>query len=309
MDTVGWQDLEISRMMLGTVQLGMPYGIANRRGKPEYPEALAMIETAIEGGVNGFDTAASYGESEKVLGRAMRDLGVSDRVVVCTKIRVLTEEERKNRGEGRAAVEASVTESQRRLKLDCLPVVLFHREEDAVLYMDVLEDLRARGRLRYIGVSCDNRPHHAGDFLEDERVSALQISASLLDRRYERAGLLDSARRHETGVFIRSVFLQGLVLMPKESIPRSLEEVLPVRRSLDRIAEDAGIGMHEMALRAMLGREGVTSVLTGAETVEQVRENLEVFERGPLPADVVAAVDAAVPSLPEAVLTPSMWRE
>jgi len=307
METIRWRNFELSRMMLGTVQLGMQYGIANRRGQPDYPQALEMVRTALEGGVNSFDTAASYGVSEQVLGRAISDLGASERVVVVTKIRVLTEEEREDKVQGKRAVEASVTESQSRLKLDCLPIVLFHREADAVRYMDVLDGLRKKGRVRFIGVSCDNRPGRASEFLKDQRISALQLSASVLDRRYDKSGILDRAGECRTAIFVRSVFLQGLLVMPMESIPRSLEKALPVRRSLERIGEESGITLPEMAIRYMLGGKGVTSVLTGVETVEQIRENVQIFGRGPLPSDVVSAIDAAVPVLPEAILTPSMW--
>ena len=63
----------------------------------------------------------------------------------------------------------------------------------------------------------------------------------------------------------------------------------------------------ELAVRTMLAREGVTCVLTGVETLAQLRGNLALFNQGPLPADLLAAVDAAVPELPEAWITPSMW--
>ena len=71
MQTSAWKDCQLSRLMLGTVQFGMPYGVANRMGQPDYGDVLAMVAAAIEGGVNCFDTAAAYGSSEEVLGRAM----------------------------------------------------------------------------------------------------------------------------------------------------------------------------------------------------------------------------------------------
>jgi len=97
---------------------------------------LAIIAAAIEGGVNAFDTAAAYGTSEEVLGRAPHELGVTDRVVVVTKVRPLTPAEFADPGLAGLAIEQSVAESRRRL--DCLPVVLFHRETDAV-HFDALK--------------------------------------------------------------------------------------------------------------------------------------------------------------------------
>jgi len=83
--------------------------------------------------------------------------------------------------------------------------------------------------------------------------------------------------------------------------------VLPVRRALAAVADAAGITLAELALRYMLGQEGVTSVLTGVETVAQIRENIALFNRGPLEAGIMAAIEAAVPELPETILTPGLW--
>lgn len=62
-------DLKISAMTLGTVQLGMEYGIANKSGMPSAQKAFEILDTAIEGGINSFDTSNGYGESEEVLGK------------------------------------------------------------------------------------------------------------------------------------------------------------------------------------------------------------------------------------------------
>ena len=78
--TSTWNNEQLSRLMLGTVQFGMPYGVANRTGQPSYPDVVAILAAAVEGGVNCFDTAAAYGTSEDVLGRALRELGIADRV-------------------------------------------------------------------------------------------------------------------------------------------------------------------------------------------------------------------------------------
>jgi aryl-alcohol dehydrogenase-like predicted oxidoreductase len=306
METGRYADLNLSRLMLGTVQFGLPYGVANRTGQPSYADVRAIVAAAIEGGVTGFDTAAAYGNSEEVLGRALHELGVADRVVVVTKVRWLTPGEMDDDALAARAIEQSVAESQRRLKLDCLPVVLFHRECEA-RHLDVLERLKAKGRLQQVGVSCDNRPGPAAEFAALPAVSALQIPASIMDRRHLRGGSLAAAAAHGVAVLVRSVYLQGLLVMAEEAIPSGLRDVIPVRRRLAAIAGEAGMGLAELAVRYMLAQAGVTSVLTGVETVAQIHANVALFSRGPLAADMLAALDAAVPELPESILTPSLW--
>jgi aryl-alcohol dehydrogenase-like predicted oxidoreductase len=301
-----WNDYRLSRLMLGTAQFGMPYGVANRTGQPTYDEVVAIVAAAVEGGVNCFDTAAAYGTSEEVLGRALHALGIADRVVVVTKVRPLTGAELADRVLASRAIEQSVADSRRRLQLDCLPVVLFHREADAT-HRDVLQRLQAKGWLRFAGVSCDNRPGLATTFVAAGNTSALQLPANVLDRRHQSSGVFQEAASRGVALFVRSVYLQGLLLMAEHEIPPALCGVIPVRRHLAAIASAAGMHLAELAVRFMLAQEGVTCVLAGVETVAQVRENVAIVARGPLPDDVLRAIDLETPELSETLVTPALW--
>lgn len=304
--TSPWNHYRLSRLMLGTVQFGMPYGVANRTGQPAYADVLAIVAAAVEGGVNGFDTAAAYGTSEEVLGRALHELDVVDRVVVVTKVRPLAAAELADAALASRAIERSVADSRQRLRLDCLPVVLFHREADAV-HLDVLEALKQQGVLRHAGVSCDNRPGPAAGFVRAGQASALQLPGNVLDQRHQRSGVFRDAAARGVAVFIRSVYVQGLLLMPEDDLPPGLRGIVPVRRRLATLAAQGGMSLAELASRYMLSQDGVTCVLAGVETVAQVRENLAIFARGPLPDDLLDAIDLAIPELPESLLTPRLW--
>ncbi len=306
MITSTWSGYELSRLMLGTVQFGMPYGVANRTGQPGYRETLAIVAAAVEGGVNCFDTAAAYGTSEEVLGRTLRELGVSDRVVVVTKVRPLTPDESADSTAAVRAIEQSVTESRRRLQMDCLPVVLFHREADAA-FLGELGELKKKGWLRYVGVSCANLPGPAARFAADAQVSALQLPGNVLDQRHQRSGVFRNAASRGVAVFLRSVYLQGLLVMPEADIPPALGDIVPIRRRLEAVAREGGMPLAELALRYLLSQRHVTCVLTGVETVEQVRANLRLFERGPLDADTLVAIDALALAPPERLITPHLW--
>lgn len=306
METRDWNGFTLSRLMLGTVQFGMPYGVANRKGQPSPAEVREIVAVALAGGVNCLDTAAAYGESEAVLGKTLCDLKAADRVVVVTKVRALTDEERGDRRAAAKAIRQSVEASRCRLGIECLPLVLFHREEDAA-FLDELLALRDHGWLRYAGVSCGNRPGAAADFVSSGCAAALQLPGNILDPRHQRSGVLQAAATGSVAVFIRSVFLQGLLTMPEAEVPQHLRDILPVRRRLAELADGAGITLAELAVRAIFSIEGVTCVLAGVETIEQISENIALFNRGPLPPDLLAAVDSAVPALPEALVTPSMW--
>lgn len=312
MDTTSWKEFKFSRMMVGTVQFGMPYGVANRTGQPQYRDALAIVAAAIEGGVHCFDTASAYGTSEEVLGRALQELRIADRVTIVTKVRPLTVDELADSALAERAIERSVEQSRDKLRLDRLPIVLFHREQDAA-YGYVLESLHDRGRLQYWGVSCGNFPESAAQFASGSAASsglgpaALQLPGSILDRRHQHANLYAQASHAGQAVFLRSVYLQGLLIMPEDEIPSHLREVVPIRRQLLLVATEAGLTLPELAVRYMLSQAGITSVLTGIETIQQLNENLAIFEKGALSCDLLEKVDKLAMALPEMVITPALW--
>jgi aryl-alcohol dehydrogenase-like predicted oxidoreductase len=306
MMTSTWNGKKLSRLMLGTVQFGLPYGVANQTGQPTYREIVEIVAAALEGGVNCFDTAAAYGTSEVLLGKALNELGAADRVMIVTKVRALTPGELADPKLALIAIERSVSESRDRLQLECLPVVLFHREADAA-YGNVLEELQSRGWLQHFGVSCDNRPGPAARFVADGRFSALQLPGNILDKRHQHSGVLQDASSRGIAIFFRSVYLQGLLVMPDDEIPPGLHDVIPARQQLSKLAEEAGMGFAELALRFILSQDEITCVITGVETVAQVHDNLAMFNRGRLPADLLDALEATTPELPESILTPGMW--
>lgn len=306
MKTTTWNGITLSQMMLGTVQFGMPYGIANQTGQPDYRDVVSIIDAAISGGVNCLDTAAAYGQSEEVLGRALRELQIADKVTVVTKVRALTTEELSSPRLAESAIVASVELSLQRLQLDCLPIVLFHRECDAE-FMDALSKLRDQGKVRYFGVSCSNSPCAAEEFVHGRKASALQIPANILDHRHLRSGVLADSLKQNVAIFIRSVYLQGLLTMAAEAIPDKLRGILPERQRLIAIAAASGVSLTELALRYLLSQPGITSILTGVETREQVEQNLAMFSKGKLSDDILSAIHEDAIELPDSLITPSMW--
>lgn len=298
-------DLAFSRLMLGTVQFGMSYGIANRQGQPTYEEARAILACAYEGGVNCLDTAASYGTSEEVIGRALEELGLKDHIIVVTKLRHLRHKELTQQ-EAEAEIEDSVLCSLRRLRQETLPVVLFHDVED-LRYIEALLKQKEKGRVRFIGFSLSSA-QAALEIIASGYAEAVQIPTNLLDYRFTRRGVFREAKKRSVVVFVRSVYLQGLLLMPEENIPALLRGVIPARRKLQQLADEAGISLAELAVRYVLGIEGVTSALVGVETLEQMQQNLAYFAKGPLDTNFMQVISEAVPDLPETIINPTLWR-
>jgi aryl-alcohol dehydrogenase-like predicted oxidoreductase len=304
MQSIRFCDLELSRLMLGTVQFGLAYGIANKTGQPSLAEVRAILRCAYEGGVNCLDTAAGYGTSEDVLGQAMADLGLTDQFVVVTKVRHMADQQSSPKAAD-DIVEESVANSLKRLRIEALPICLFHAEQN-FRYIESLLKLKDRGLVRHIGSSVVT-PEATVAIKDSGQAEALQIPSSVLDHRFTRSGICRDAGRQGIAVFIRSIFLQGLLLMPEGEVLPELAEVIPFRRQLRGFADGAGMSLAELAARYVLGLEGTTCGIVGIETVAQMRENIALFSKGPLDPVLMRAIDDMAPDFPTHILMPNKW--
>ena len=291
-----------SKMTLGTVQFGLNYGIANTDGKPSYEKSRDIVAEACANGITSFDTAAAYGDSELVLGRIFDELKIGNKIEVVSKVPGV-KEQNLSPANAEKFITESVEKSLQRLKINQLAACLFHREED-LEYIDVLRKLEDRGLIAGSGVSLDS-PAQCEQVLR-KKVDHLQIPYNIFDRRFDE--FWPKAEDAGITIFIRSVYLQGLLLMPENKIAPHLREVIPVRRQLESLAIDAGINMPELCMRFILCNPAITSVLTGVDSLDQLKQNIKLFKKGPLSADILAEINKIVPVFPENLIRPTCWK-
>ena len=295
----------MTKIMVGTVQFGMTYGIANQQGRPSRKEVLEIIKFGYESGISDYDTAAVYGESEEVLGQSFKDLGICHKVNVFTKIKALDDEAKISEKDPKNEIVASLDRSLKRLKMDCVAGVLFHREED-VQHLALLQMQKQAGKCHSIGVSCGHDPEKVTDFLNSDSVDAFQLPCNLMDRRHSEAGVLEKAHKNGILSFLRSAFLQGILTMKNEEIPAALANLCSLHLHYTSLAEEAGITLKEMALRFILNHP-VSKVVIGIESLMQLKENLCIFERGPLPDDLMQAITLTYEQPDPYLITPALW--
>ena len=289
-----------SPLMLGTVQFGLPYGVANTHGMPTDDDVATILKEAFDAGMNSIDTSADYGSSEERLGAAMNHLGLSGRFEVVTKIPKVPDGLAES--EIPTFVAAHLTRSLQRLGLEQLAAALFHAESDAV-HLPHLETMIDKGYIARSGVSLDSIDHP----IEAHKACCVQIPSNLLDHRFD--NLIDSAPTNQQIVFARSVFLQGFLLMPEESIPLHLAPLVIYRNLLEKIAREADYSLAQLAVGYLRSQPNVTSLVMGMETVGQLRENLDLFNMPLFPPELMNRVKTAVGLLPEQLIRPSLWRK
>lgn len=269
----------ISRMSLGTVQLGMNYGISNTLGQPDEAQSFSMLSTAFENGVNSLDTARVYGNSEDVLGRFLSQYR-GELPYITTKIPDVN-------GFDPCDIEKKVIESVEisleKLGLKKVDNLMLHSAENLVSYGDrlapVMESLVKRGYTDQIGVSV----YTGADIdrmLQYDVYTTTQVPMSVFDQRLIHGGYIKKLKDRNFTVFVRSVFLQGLCFLNPDTLTDSglIQYAAEPIRSIRLFAEKENMTVAELAIAFIRDLDGVTSLVLGADTPAQVKDNVRYFK-------------------------------
>ena len=281
--------MKFSPMTLGTVQLGMNYGIANDAGKPDEEKSFSILRSALENGVTALDTARAYGDSELVIGRFLKQWK-GEMPAIITKIPKLQGSTPK---ELEKFATESVEQSLERLGVNKVSGIMLHGAKDPVTHgqacADAVKALIDHGYTDRVGVSV----YVAEDIrqmLPYDIFSLTQVPMSIFDQRLIADGSVEKLQQQGYSVFVRSVFLQGLFFLNPDNVtdPILVEHAVPKIRLLQRIAAELGMTVAQLAIAFMRDCAGVTSLVLGADTPEQVKANIAYFDAPALDESVMA---------------------
>jgi aryl-alcohol dehydrogenase-like predicted oxidoreductase len=297
--TLGNTGLLVSKLCFGTMTFGDGRGLFKALSGVGQAGADQLIKTAIDGGINFFDTADNYteGESEKILGQSLKNLDVArQQVVIATKVYSRVGAGRNDVGASRGHIMDGVEASLRRLQTDHIDLYQIHGNDSVTPLEETLralDTLVQQGKVRYIG--CSNwqawkiaKALGISEFKNLARLDTLQAYYSIAGRDLEReiVPLLDSEK---VGLLVWSPLAGGLLsgkysranqkpadsrrteydfpLVDKERTWRILEVMAP-------IAKAHGCSPARLSLAWLLAKPVITSVIIGAKRVEQLQDNL-----------------------------------
>lgn len=267
----------ISEMTLGTVQLGMNYGINNKDGKPSADTASEILKTAQKCGITSFDTAAAYGDSEEVLGEYFSRGG--DKRAIVTKLHFECED----KSTLFDILAKKAKESAERLKLERLPFLMLHNEKYIKKYgsavTDALVKLKKEGLAENIGASFSDKSELSA-LCDTDAFDCIQIPLNLFDNKELRDGTVKRIADCGVTVFVRSIYLQGLFFIDPEKLPEKLRKAREPLAEIRKTAEENGMSVARLALSFIRSFDGIGSIVLGSETPAQVAENAALFSEG-----------------------------
>ncbi|RON51788.1 aldo/keto reductase [Pseudomonas frederiksbergensis] len=298
---LGRTGLYVSELCLGTMTLGGndDAGMWAAIGAVDQSDANRLIAHALTQGINFIDTADiySFGQSERILGQALRDIGVPrSEVVLATKTAGVMGSKPNDQGASRGHIMDSVQRSLERLQVDHIDLYQIHASDPVTPIEETLralDDLTRQGVVRYVGVS----NWHAGKIgkalglsaaLNATRFETLQAYYSIAGRDVERE-LVPLVIEEEMGLLVWSPLAGGLLsgkfgpgASTEEDSRRSnfdfppvdLNQAWPCVAEMRAIGDSRGISVARVALAWLLAKPHVTSVIIGAKRIDQLEDNL-----------------------------------
>jgi aryl-alcohol dehydrogenase-like predicted oxidoreductase len=277
---LGTSDLVVSELALGCMSLGTDERIAHR-----------VIDAALEVGINYFDTADLYdfGDNERILGAALK--GIRDEVVIATKVGNRWNEQKAGWSwdPSKAYIKEQVKQSLKRLGIDYIDLYQLHGgtlEDPIEDTIEAFEDLKAEGYIRFYGIS-SIRPNVIREYVDQSKIVSIMMQYSLLDRRPEEMAL-PYLSEHGISVVCRGSLAKGLLTERKwDDFSASVKKngylnypALELKELLSLLKEKVALDrpLTEIAVQYCLAQPAVASIVIGASSPEQVKNNAKAVQ-------------------------------
>ncbi len=286
----------MSKLILGTVQFGLDYGINNQNGKMDKTEVFDILKQAHNYKIQILDTAAAYGNSESIIGDFLNENQPSPFDII-TKIKFVEN----------VSFETALDYSLMNLKQNKVKYLMFHSYQDYIQFKDQLSTINSKLKglkYDYLGVSVyTNQEIEA--VIADTNIQLMQVPFNLLDNELHRGKILVKAKEFGKMVHIRSVFLQGLFFMDLNKIPVKLLDLKDKINQIQEMAISYNISIAEMAMKYVLSKNYIDGVLFGVDSLSQLSMNLEL-SNGSLSDEIIQSIDAIQVENCD-LLNPSEW--
>ncbi len=255
-----------NKLILGTVQMGLDYGVNNHSGKISFSDSCAILLEAHETGIEILDTAETYGNAHQIIGN-FHKLHPEIKFKVITKVPADIVID---------LVCSRVLEYIHHLNIDKIEVLMFHSFDSYYQNRNKLKDLeilKANGYINHIGVSVYTN-EQIETLLLDDIITVVQLPFNLLDNYSLRGNLINQLKSKGKIIHTRSVFLQGLFfknLNDENSIVQMLRNEL---EQLNQLINQLNCSMEEIALSYCLNQKNIDNVIVGVDSIDHLNTNI-----------------------------------
>ena len=259
-----------NKIILGTAQFGLDYGINNKKGRPTYETIKEILDLAHAKKIIFLDTAEGYGNSHEIIGDYHRNS--NNKFEVITKFSPLRKDFSNN-------ISERIKHHLRIMNIDSIYCYMFHSYIDFKKYfnlfrLDLLE-LKKKGVINKIGVSLHSN-NDMIDVLKNQDIELIQLPYNLFDNKNKREKVILKAKKLGIEIHTRSTFLQGLFFKDIASIEGELSVLKKYLFKLQCIIDPSEI--NNLALNYVYSNPNIDAVLIGVDSVSQLKNNISCVE-------------------------------
>lgn len=291
---------------LGTVQLGLEYGIGDVR-QPSLEESLEILKIAYENGITVYDTAQAYGNAEEILGEFISRNKLKNKIKVITKLKPNIFDSIGDKSIEKIIIE-NLNESLKKLNLEKVDGYLLHTPKyifrDDII--DALVNIKKSGLVENIGVSI-YEVEEAMQALELDVIDYIQVPYNIFDRRLEEVNFFEKAKIRNKKIFSRSVFLKGLLTLHLENIPEYFKNSLENIKKFNSVCDEEKILNSEGCIYFARSNKNIDYLVIGVDNVEQLKQNIENFDKGYDVDYIYRKIISNVKKEDRGIVIPSLW--
>lgn len=262
----------MSKLVLGTVQFGLQYGI-NSSGRPNVEAVKKILAEAAKGGITTLDTSSAYGNSEEILGECITR---GEEFKIVSKY-----------PKGKTPVKEMFNASLKRLKIDNLYGYLLHHFEVYINNPKVWDEfvaLKESGKVKKIGFSL-YAPEELDLILENNTpFDLIQVPFNIFDKKF--LPYMKYLHEQDVEIHVRSTFLQGLFFKDRNNLPEKLKPLKRYLLQLDEFSKHSGLSISEIALNYNFQNPYIDGVLIGVDNVVQLQNNLASVKSIPIDINI-----------------------
>ena len=283
------------KLALGTVQLGLAYGINNSTGKPSLEEAFHILDGALKQHISMLDSADAYGDSNRVIGSYLMANARPDVKIVSKFI------------EHGIPIPSMLETSLKHLHVQRLYAYLYHRFADyqSGISKSVLLRLKEEGKIEKVGVSVYSI-NELRTVVGDPDVDLIQIPFNIFDASTEKKILLEEAKSLDKEIHARSIFLQGLFFKKPEELTGNLKLLASPLQEFHTLLQEYNLSVLQACLNHALHNPLIDRVIIGVERSSQLKQNVQALLPY-FPSEWVTKLEA-ISVLEKALLNPSNWK-
>lgn len=270
--------MKANKLVLGTAQLGLNYGIANKTGKPVESEAFKIMKFAVENGISYLDTAHSYGDSEITIGKFLNSYkAYKNKLNIITKMPPL-----KRKKVNEEIINNYFLESLRRLGQESIYCYMIHDFSDIENNCDeigkVFLKLKENNYIKKIGVSIYDQFQLEFLFKYFD-FDLIQLPISIFDQRFITDKFLQGLKRKNIEIHARSIFLQGLLFFEENNLPPKMNKFKDFISRLNEISIKYNLSKEGIALLFVDTINEIDKIVIGVEKISQLQRNVKILSK------------------------------